>query len=65
MTCRLLYAASANLTVELVGGRLRLPFGPPGGSWTEAVYADDALRVMRNSRGDTLVLERIVEHEAQ
>jgi hypothetical protein len=35
---------------------LSLP--PRGGGWSEAVYADGGCRVMRNSRGDTLVLTR-------
>jgi hypothetical protein len=35
--------------------RFSLPFYPKGGGWTEAIYADKGLRVMRNSLGDTLL----------
>mmetsp|Transcript_31766 Transcript_31766/g.80310 ORF Transcript_31766/g.80310 Transcript_31766/m.80310 type:complete len:250 (-) Transcript_31766:60-809(-) len=40
-----------------VGG-LRLRFQPRGGGWTEAVFCDDSVRVMRNSLGDTLIFTR-------
>jgi len=35
--------------------RFSLPFYPKGSGWTEAIYADKGLRVMRNSLGDTLL----------
>jgi hypothetical protein len=42
-----------------VGG-LQVALPPVGGGWTEAVYQDEeGLRVMENSRGDTLILERL------
>lgn len=43
----------------LTVGLLILRFPPRGGGWTEACYVDEGLRVMRNSRGDTLVLQRV------
>ncbi len=41
-----------------VGG-LQLTLPPVGGGWTEAVFLEGGLRVMQNSRGDTLILERL------
>jgi hypothetical protein len=55
---RVAYAFDA-LTVTLFSRVLSLP--PRGGGWSEAVYADGACRVMRNSRGDTLVLTKEAE----
>lgn len=40
-------------------GGLQLTLPPVGGGWTEAVFCDGELRVMENSRGDTLVLRRL------
>jgi hypothetical protein len=43
------------------GGRQLLAFGlgerGPGG-WSDTVYVDDYMRVVRNSRGDLLVFQR-------
>ncbi|GAX74413.1 hypothetical protein CEUSTIGMA_g1861.t1 [Chlamydomonas eustigma] len=33
-----------------------------GGRWTEAIFVDDELRVMRNSLGDTLLFRNVREH---
>eukprot|EP00193_Tetraselmis_chui_P002582 CAMPEP_0177760292 /NCGR_PEP_ID=MMETSP0491_2-20121128/5191_1 /TAXON_ID=63592 /ORGANISM="Tetraselmis chuii, Strain PLY429" /LENGTH=243 /DNA_ID=CAMNT_0019276185 /DNA_START=86 /DNA_END=814 /DNA_ORIENTATION=+ len=38
--------------LRLPGG-LQLAFRPRGGGWTDAVFCDGAMRVMRNSQGDT------------
>lgn len=42
---------------------LTLPLPPVGGGWTECVAFDARLgvRVMQNSRGDTLILLRVGE----
>jgi hypothetical protein len=45
------------LTVHVGGLQLALP--PVGGGWTEAAFLEGGLRVMQNSRGDTLILERL------
>jgi hypothetical protein len=37
---------------------LQLPFAPRGGGWTEAVYIDADMRIMRNSQADTLIFRR-------
>ncbi|KAG1660646.1 hypothetical protein FOA52_008006 [Chlamydomonas sp. UWO 241] len=56
---RLVYTADSRLAFEALGGRLQLSMGPPTrGLWSGAVYLERACRVMRNSRGDTIVLER-------
>jgi hypothetical protein len=56
LCCRIQYKFD-KLTISIGGLRLTLP--PVGGGWTEAVFCDDELRVMQNSRGDTLVLQRL------
>ena len=39
-------------------GSARVPLPVMGAGWTEATYLDADLRVMQNSRGDTLILTR-------
>lgn len=56
LCCRIQYKFD-KLTISIGGLQLTLP--PVGGGWTEAVFCDDELRVMQNSRGDTLVLQRL------
>jgi hypothetical protein len=50
------------LRLGLLGLQLPLPVFFKGGGWTDCVLLldDDILRVMENSRRDTLVLERVV-----
>eukprot|EP00798_Chlamydomonas_sp_ICE-L_P012095 gene12095-15204_t len=52
------YAFDA-IYVEGFGGKLKLPFGPRGGGWTEASYIDTGCRVMQNSLGDTLLFKKL------
>ncbi|OUS45526.1 plastid lipid-associated protein/fibrillin conserved domain-containing protein [Ostreococcus tauri] len=40
-------------------GGLTIPIPPFGSGWFENVYVDDTTRVSRDSRGDTLVCDRV------
>ena len=44
-------------------GPLSLSFTPPGGGWSDSTFCDDNFRVVRNSRGDTLVFTRASANE--
>jgi len=59
---RLAYAFRS-FAVVLGGGDgfIRLPLPVMGSGWTKATFLDADLRVMQNSRGDTLVLTRCCE----
>lgn len=59
--CRIYYSFD-QLRLRLLGLQLPLPVVFKGGGWTDCVLLldDDKLRVMENSRRDTLVLERVL-----
>jgi len=46
----------SSFVLTVLGAELSIT--PRGKGWSESVYVDDELRVVRNSRGDLLVLER-------
>lgn len=45
----------------LLGIQLKLPLFIKGGGWTDCVYSDERtdVRIMKNSRQDTLILSRL------
>ena len=62
-------AGDARCTFRFTGARLKLPdnadgsarnlpFPPFGAGWFDNLFLDNELRVARDSRGDTLVVER-------
>lgn len=58
LCCRIYYSFD-KLQLRVLGLQLPLPVFFKGGGWTDCVLLlDDNLRVMENSRRDTLVLQR-------
>jgi hypothetical protein len=58
--CRLYYSFDElMLVLRLVGLHLPLPLIFKGGGWTDCVLTIDGIRVMKNSRNDTLILQRL------
>ena len=45
--------------VWVLGKAFRIPISNGPGGWTETTYLAAGLRIQRNSRGDSLVLERL------
>jgi hypothetical protein len=60
MLCCRIYYSFDRLQISVLGLNLPLPVFFKGGGWTDCVLLLDgaALRVMENSRRDTLVLQR-------
>jgi hypothetical protein len=56
--CRIYYSFD-KLLLRLLGLHLSLPLFIKGGGWTDCVALQQDVRVMENSRRDTLVLQRV------
>jgi hypothetical protein len=57
--CFRIYYSFDKLLLGLPGLQLSLPLFIKGGGWTDCVAEQQDVRVMENSRRDTLVLQRL------
>lgn len=60
LCCRIYYSFD-KLLLRLLGLQLSLPLFIKGGGWTDCVVLQQDVRVMENSRRDTLVLQRLAQ----